>query len=74
MKILLSNDDGYDASGLLMLHKAVSQVAEVTVVALKATKVVAAVNCHFGSLFEFELIKMDLCLWMEPLQIVCILR
>lgn len=33
MKILLCNDDGYDAPGLLTLFEAVSQVAEVTVVA-----------------------------------------
>ena len=33
MKILLSNDDGYDAPGLLTLFEAVSQVAEVIVVA-----------------------------------------
>jgi 5'-nucleotidase len=33
MKILLSNDDGYDAPGLLALFDAVSTVAEVTVVA-----------------------------------------
>lgn len=33
MKILLSNDDGYDAPGLLALFEAVSTVADVTVVA-----------------------------------------
>ncbi len=33
MKILLSNDDGYDAPGLLALHEALSGIAEVTVVA-----------------------------------------
>jgi len=33
MKILLSNDDGFDAPGLLALYEAVSTVAEVTVVA-----------------------------------------
>ncbi len=33
MKILLSNDDGYDAKGLLTLFEAVSGVADVTVVA-----------------------------------------
>ncbi len=36
MKILLSNDDGYDARGLLTLFEAVSGVAEVIVVAPEA--------------------------------------
>ncbi len=33
MKILLSNDDGFSAAGIVALHQAVSQVADVTVVA-----------------------------------------
>ncbi len=33
MKILLSNDDGYDAEGLLVLHRAIADLGEVTVVA-----------------------------------------
>lgn len=33
MKILLSNDDGYDAPGLMTLYDALTQVGEVTVVA-----------------------------------------
>ena len=33
MKILLSNDDGYQAPGIVALHRALQQVADVEVVA-----------------------------------------
>ncbi|MBL8514201.1 MAG: 5'/3'-nucleotidase SurE [Betaproteobacteria bacterium] len=38
MRILLSNDDGYFAPGLIALHQVLSQIAEVTVVAPERDK------------------------------------
>ena len=37
MKILLSNDDGYQAPGIVALHRALQQVADVEVVAPSTT-------------------------------------
>ena len=49
MKILISNDDGYQAPGIVALHKALAEIADVEVIAPEGGKIYrgAKVGDHF---------------------------
>ena len=52
MRILVSNDDGYQAMGIKQLTKSLSEIAEVIVVAPSENKSAASSSLTIGKAFK----------------------